>query len=615
MGGGLLNLVAYGNLNVIVNGNPTKTFFKTTYAKYTNFGLQKFRLDYIGLKTLQINNKSTFTFKVERYADLFLDTYLVVKLPHIWSPIITDLSGTTVLSHHPYEFKWIKNLGSQMIKKVRFLMGGHVIQEFTGQYIYNLVERDFSKDKKNLFYEMTGNVPELNDPANYANRNGNYPNAWGPDTDKGVEPSIRERTLYIPLNLWSTLSSKMAIPLTSLQYTDFRIEIELRPIQELYITRNVLDKTGQSPEFINILNNEGQLPQYKAPYISPSNTSAPTNAFHQNESSANSAGTSAFEIYRFTHPPPKEHLNGDSTDGYNTSQKIWNADIHLISTYAFLSDEEQLVFASKPQKYLVKQVHERLNYNLTGNKRTEISSLGLITSWMWYFQRSDVGLRNEWSNYTNWPYDYIPACLTTMDLSNLNVNIYPEKWWTPLASDVGSDCSCNNPSRSIKITGPYHEENEKHIMKRWGLLFDGKDRENEFPRGVYNLIEKYVRTAGNSELDLYCYNFCLNTDPFNFQPNGAVNLSKFSKIEFETSTISPPKDLLAKTFVICDSVGDTDESQASLSAGQEGFGGVPIGVNKATWNIYKYNYNMYVMEERYNVLVIESGIGGLMFAR
>jgi len=40
MAGGLLNLVAYGNKNVIVNGNPSKTFFKTTYAKYKNFGLQ-----------------------------------------------------------------------------------------------------------------------------------------------------------------------------------------------------------------------------------------------------------------------------------------------------------------------------------------------------------------------------------------------------------------------------------------------------------------------------------------------------------------------------------------------------------------------------------------------
>ena len=45
MAGGLLNLIAYGNQNIIMNGNPTKSFFKTKYVKYTNFGLQKFRID------------------------------------------------------------------------------------------------------------------------------------------------------------------------------------------------------------------------------------------------------------------------------------------------------------------------------------------------------------------------------------------------------------------------------------------------------------------------------------------------------------------------------------------------------------------------------------------
>ena len=29
MPGGLLNLVAYGNMNFILNGNPSKTFFKS----------------------------------------------------------------------------------------------------------------------------------------------------------------------------------------------------------------------------------------------------------------------------------------------------------------------------------------------------------------------------------------------------------------------------------------------------------------------------------------------------------------------------------------------------------------------------------------------------------
>ena len=46
MGGGLLNLTSYGNENVILNGNPKKTFFKAVYKKHTNFGLQRFRIDY-----------------------------------------------------------------------------------------------------------------------------------------------------------------------------------------------------------------------------------------------------------------------------------------------------------------------------------------------------------------------------------------------------------------------------------------------------------------------------------------------------------------------------------------------------------------------------------------
>jgi len=41
MPGGLMQLVSEGQQNIILNGNPSKTFFKTTYAKYTNFGLQK----------------------------------------------------------------------------------------------------------------------------------------------------------------------------------------------------------------------------------------------------------------------------------------------------------------------------------------------------------------------------------------------------------------------------------------------------------------------------------------------------------------------------------------------------------------------------------------------
>mgnify|MGYP003346046660 CR=1 FL=1 len=75
MGGGLLNIVAYGNQNIILNGNPKKTFFKVVYSKYTNFGIQKFRIDYNGSRDLDPNSDSIYTFKIPRHAELLLDTY------------------------------------------------------------------------------------------------------------------------------------------------------------------------------------------------------------------------------------------------------------------------------------------------------------------------------------------------------------------------------------------------------------------------------------------------------------------------------------------------------------------------------------------------------------
>jgi len=40
MGGGLLQLVAYGAQDVSLTGNPQITFFQAVFRRYTNFALQ-----------------------------------------------------------------------------------------------------------------------------------------------------------------------------------------------------------------------------------------------------------------------------------------------------------------------------------------------------------------------------------------------------------------------------------------------------------------------------------------------------------------------------------------------------------------------------------------------
>ena len=87
MTGGLMNIVAYGSENLLFNGNPKKTFFKATYNKYTNFGLKRYRIDFEGNKSFNEKTNTIMEFKIPRYAELLYDTYLVIDLPNIYSPI------------------------------------------------------------------------------------------------------------------------------------------------------------------------------------------------------------------------------------------------------------------------------------------------------------------------------------------------------------------------------------------------------------------------------------------------------------------------------------------------------------------------------------------------
>ena len=362
MGGGLLNLVSIGQENIILFGNPEKTFFNATYKKITNFGMQKFRIDYEGSRDLRMNTETKMEFKIPRYADLIYDTYIVLNLPDIWSPLYIDSSENYI----EYGFKWIENLGSNLIKDVEILAGGHPLAKYNGEYFSNLIQRDGSGVKKDLWNRMTGNIAELNDPANAYSRVNTYPNAYNDGTTMNVRPSIYGRKLYIPIEAWFCRNVGCAFPLLSLQYQELSISITFRPIKELYIIRDVKDEENNYP------------------YIAPN-----INEDYQ-------------QFYRFVNPP--EDPSGNVT---NNNEK-WNTDIHLVSTYIFLDKIERVIFAKYPQNYLIRDVYIWEFFNVFGSRLIELDSKGLVSNYMLRFRRTDANQRNTWSNYTNWPYNTLP---------------------------------------------------------------------------------------------------------------------------------------------------------------------------------------------------------------
>ena len=553
MAGGLLNIQAVGNANVVLTGNPTKTFFKVVYSKYTNFGLQKFRIDYDGLRDLRLTEPSTFTFKIPRYADLLMDTYLCVSLPDIWSPIYHPCAQTND-TWGAYDFRWIRNLGTHMIREVVITCGSLTIQRYSGEYLAAMVERDFTEEKKKLFYEMTGNTAEFNDIANAYGRRNAYPSAYYTSHTIPAEPSFRGRQLYIPLNTWFTLDSRCAFPLIALQYNELNISITLRPIQELFQVRDVFDTENSYP------------------YVQPD--------FNLDQ----------FQMYRYLQAPPG--INIDKSQ-YSNRIVSWNADIHLLSTYCFLSEEERYKFAMEDQVYLVKDVFEYKYENVVGTQKVKLTSTGMVANWMWFFRRNDVNMRNEWSNYTNWPYRNMPSDIISAPTTSLDME---------LTQGTGP---LNNPNIDIfgintgyYITGEFTAVNLRDILVSMGILLNGDYRENIQPEGIFNYVEKYTRTVGNAPPGLYCYNFCLNTSPFEYQPSGAINMSKFKTIELEIATIVPVVEPQYSTFnIVCDNNNN------------------PVGVLKNNWQLYEYSFNMTLFEERYNVLSFIGGNCGMLYAR
>lgn len=527
MAGGLLNLVAYGTESILLYGNPQKTFFKVVYKRITNFGMQRLRIDFTGSRELSLTEEKTMDFKIPRNADLIGDTYVVVNLPDVWSTLVKDADDNWAETG----FKWIEELGSNMINKITIHTGGTTLATYTGEYLSSVVQRDYSEAKKELWNRMTGNTSELNDPANAFDRVNMYPNVFYQGTPQ-IEPSIRGRKLYIPLDNWFGRQAKMAFPLVSLQYNELHVSITFRPIRELYTIRDTTDIINEYP--------------YVAPNL--------TELTHQ--------------LFRYLQPPVSNDMNGNPI--YGSSQYRWNADIHLIGNYYFLSTDERAQFAKRDQKYLIKDVYPLRFLNVTGSKVVNLESRGLVASYMFRFRRSDAFMRNTWSNYTNWPYSYIPYNIT----------------------QLGSP----DPTLFL-ITGNYQVANEKNILLDLAIVLDGKYREDLLESGVYNYVEKYIRTQGGAKDGLYCYNFCLSTDPFEYQPSGAMNMDKFENVEFQFNTLQPPPNPTPEITNLCDENGDI------------------IGVRKNIWSLNEYNYDLEIFEERYNVVMFTSGMCGLMFAR
>ena len=577
MPGGLLQLVATGAQNELVNGTPSMTHFRSVYRRHTNFALEQIRMPFTASNLeFNVSQPRTISCRVDRYAQLLHDCYLVLTLPDIYSPLVqlgTSLppSGYDQRSNAiGYEFQWIKNIGYNLIDHIDLTMNGQVIQRLSGEWLKLYSYMTHNADKRAIVDQMTGNVPELYDPANAYDRQNQYPHSIAPvnvpsqmPMTTTPEPSIRSRRLVIPLHFWFCENPGLALPLVSLQNSEVYINVTLRALNDLY---TVID-------------------------VNPSNTA--TYGQRVTPVNRNAGSASSYPLSLFLSPPLP------SGGASNTTITTFIPDFYIEGTFIYLTEVEMNQLARADQTFLIKTVrYVNKEGQFGGNTDLEIPMFNLVTRIVFASQRSDRMLLNDWDNYTNWA----------------NPKRAP---WTPITADTDTSLYSSGQQQ---ITSVY----PRSAIIDGVLLLDGKERIATKPFPFFSLQQMYRYVTGQPPASLpgiYQYSFALDHDQY--QPSGSMNGSMFNKVTLRLTLQTPipasvTQDGSPTSTIVCVLRSTVfNPNPVVIPAGQIGLYDPSEVVSVVQTNdnvIFTFTYNVGVYVEAINFLRIVSGLGSLVFA-
>jgi hypothetical protein len=234
MGGGLMQLVAYGAQDIYLTGNPQITFFKVVYRRHTNFSMEHIEQTINGTPEWGKDVQST----ISRTGDLLHKMNIEWTKP---SPN-TSPPGTRI----PH------NMGHYMIKHITLTIGGTEIDRIFGHWMEvhsrltipnpSKVIGAYSKEMINTIMDPppTGTDPHpefkysiSNDLANNIHQNTHFQQMTGAGGVEGQAISYGKnegelpRILQIPIPFYFCKNPGLAIPLIALQYHDVSVKIKM----------------------------------------------------------------------------------------------------------------------------------------------------------------------------------------------------------------------------------------------------------------------------------------------------------------------------------------------------------------------------------------------------
>ena len=201
MGGGLLQLVAYGAQDVYLTGNPQITFFKVAYRRHTNFALEAIEQTFNGNPAFG----SRVTCQITRNGDLINRVYFVGTLSNTSPPLSTADANNNSLALVPY-------FGLKLLKTIELEIGGQRIDKHYSEWLYIWNELSLPIGKRDGYRLMVG----------------------GDKYNRSILLDAQQNySVYVPLEFWFCRNVGLALPLIALQYHEVKINIEFESSNSL----------------------------------------------------------------------------------------------------------------------------------------------------------------------------------------------------------------------------------------------------------------------------------------------------------------------------------------------------------------------------------------------
>ena len=575
MGGGLMQLVAYGAQDFYLTGNPQITFFKVVYRRHTNFATESIEQTFNG----QANWNGRAVCNLNRSGDLVTKMYLRVNLPG--ADAVTDakigITGVDSAQFVP-EWAWISRLGHYMLNDVIIEIGGTQVDKLYGDWLnvwYELA-RNFAHDRG--YGQMIGDTPELTTLA------------------RSHEASV----LYIPIPFACHRNDGLALPVIALQYHDIKITVDFAPFEQMINYNGIIAANSAN---VQLLRQQLNIPSCSlfVDYVYLDNEERKRFAqasheylFEQLQFTGVESINGTLQKYRLNlNHPCKELVWNQSSGRYfaqpflaydpnNVNLALVNATKRFVLRCAAYDADDELVTATGGSTYQSSSNAEVITIPVNAVEPNDAlgsayyrNSHGAVVNLLPIFRRINAIALSPVADIDN--ITILGSLLTVEEYSvPTNIMFNSSTGFTSEVPEVSSGVFPNDGSASLDVTvhawnnyGSYldgsHNPNADVLLQ-----LNGQDRFQHRDGAYFNYVQPYQCHTNTPADGINVYSFALS--PEQHQPSGTCN---FSRIDNATLNIQ-----YDNTFDYSSGVG-------------------------GSFAIYATNYN---------VLRVMSGMGGLAYS-